>query len=155
MKSQITLSLYLIILIFVNTACFNSKKKEINIILDDRVKSFELKDIIIYSNTIDNSYNEIIDKKNVDKEAIINNFKVNIAPFDQILFIESDREIHISGNEAKVIIKTSIDLSIKEQKSRYKTTELVKLSKNSGQWKIIKESNLDLFRGFVFGEKIN
>ena len=153
MKTQIP-CLFFFILILLCSSCFNAEKKEIDAVLDNRIKSFEQKDKDLYSNCIINTYNDITNSENIDKTVLIKNFEVNVSPFDKITFSKSNREIHINKTSAKVVIETSIDLSIQDKMTRYNTVEQINLSKENGEWKIVKESNLDLFRGFVFGEKL-
>ncbi len=152
MKTACYYSLFFLLIVTLQS-CSNSEKKEINTLLDTRIKSFEQKNIDLYSECIYKEYNENIDGEKIYKDGVIKNFKINISPFDEITFIKSEREIYINGNNAKVVIKTSVSLSIKDKKSIYNTTEKINLSKTNSQWKIVKESKLDLFRGYVFGER--
>lgn len=135
-------------------SCYNSEKKEINNVLNKRQNAFEQKDETIYSDLILDSYRIESEGEISDKESVINQFKINISPFDKVSFVKSKREIFIKNFSAKVIIDCSIDLAIEDQTVNYNTKELLSLVKveNKG-WKISKESDLDLFRGFVFGEK--
>lgn len=135
-------------------SCYNSEKKEINNVLNKRQNAFEQKDETIYSDLILDSYRIESEGEISDKESVINQFKINISPFDKVSFVKSKREIFIKNFSAKVIIDCSIDLAIEDQTVNYNKKELLSLIKveNKG-WKISKESDLDLFRGFVFGEK--
>ncbi|NIQ13992.1 MAG: hypothetical protein GTO02_06200, partial [Candidatus Dadabacteria bacterium] len=72
--------------------------------MDTRIKSFEQKNIDLYSECIYKEYNENIDGEKIYKDGVIKNFKINISPFDEITFIKSEREIYINGNNAKVVI---------------------------------------------------
>ena len=107
----------------------------------------------MYSDCIEDDYKQENNKKFENKQTVIKNFKINISPFDKIKFTKSKRDIYISENNAKVIIDSSIDLTIRERRSTYNLKERINLSKKNGKWKITKESKLDLFSGFVFGEK--
>ncbi|MGH7885982.1 MAG: hypothetical protein ACRENO_09845 [Thermodesulfobacteriota bacterium] len=140
------------LLLFIS--CFNPDKKDINNLLDKRQKSFELKDENLYSDLIFENYNSLEDDKTVNKSNVIEQFKLNVSPFDSISFIKSKRDIYLENGSAKVLIEASIDLKIENEKSTYKTKELLNLIKiNNKEWRISKESKLDLFRGFVFGDK--
>lgn len=140
--------------IFFLISCFNSDKKEINEVLDRREKAFELKDEKLYSELITEDYKSGVDDKIINKEGLINQFRINVLPFDNIEFIKTERQIFVNNNTAKVIVDTSVDLSIENQTVNHNTKELLGLIKiNEKEWKLSKESDLDLFRGFVFGEK--
>lgn len=140
----------LFLLLFI--ACGNAEKKEINRILDSRIKAYESKDENAYSKLIIENYSVTKEGKTIDKEDVINQFKLNVSPFDKIHFSQSERRLSVEDGKASAVIDSIVDLSIDTEKVEYKTKELVVLSKNSSnQWKISKESELDLFRGFVFG----
>ena len=133
-------------------ACGNADKKDINRILDSRNNAYETKDEKAYAELIIQNYSVTKDGSKVDKEDVINQFKLNVSPFDKIHFSNSERRISVDDGKASVVIDSVVDLSIETEKVEYKTKELLVLNKNSsGQWKISKESELDLFRGFVFG----
>ena len=112
---------FLLGIILLASSCFNSEKKDINTVLDNRIKSFEQKDKNLYSTFIIDSYKEIINSEKTDKPGIIKNFELNVTPFDKIVFSKSDREIHINNNYAKEIINSSVDLNIEEKITRYST----------------------------------
>ena len=140
----------LFLLLFI--ACGNEDKKDINMLLDSRNNAYETKDEKSYSELIIQNYSVTKDGGKVDKEDIINQFKMNVSPFDKIHFSKSERRISVENGKANVVIDSIVDLSIEAEKVEYKTKELLVLNKNSSdQWKISKESELDLFRGFVFG----
>lgn len=142
----------LVVMTLLIVSCSNTDKNEINKLLDKRQEAFESRDENLYSELIIDSYNINSDGKNIDKDEIINQFKLNTSPFDKITFLKSKRQISIKDGTANVLIDTTVDLAIDSEKSKYNTKELLNLTKNSdNEWKISKESKLDLFRGFVFG----
>lgn len=143
---------FFIIFAILLISCNNADKKEINTLLDKRQDAFEAKDENLYSDLILDSYNINLDGKKIDKEEVVNQFKLNISPFDKITFLKSERQISIKDGKANVFIDTTVDLAIEKEKSEYNTKELLILTKNNNEnWKISKESKIDLFRGFVFG----
>ncbi len=146
--------LFLTISILLLLSCFNSDKKEINNLLDKRQKAFELKDEGLYSSLIVENYINDSNGKKIDKDGVINQFKINVSAFDKISFVKSKREIFVKKNSAKAILDTSIALTIDNETVNYSTKELLSFVKVDDKvWEISKESELDLFRGFVFGEK--
>jgi len=56
-----------------------------------------------------------------------------------------------NNTQADVYQKTQYRLTIGKDQSRYTVVEELELKKSDGGWKIIKESNVDLFRAFAFG----
>lgn len=149
MKYFFTLIILFFILII--TGCTSEDKKNISKILEKRELAFENKNEDLYSSYISGNYNVQMEDKSLGKEGVLKNFRSNVLAFDKIDFSHKDRSIYIDKNKAKVVQKTTVKLQLDDQVSNYKLTELLQLEKENGQWKIVKESDIDLFRGFVFG----
>lgn len=145
--------LVLFSLLFSVYSCNNKFDNDISAVLDKRKQSFEKKDIDTYKDLISAEY-EVTTRSGIKKRAdIIKEFKLNTTPFDKIEMSHSDRSVYNNGDTAKAVQKTLVLLEIDDKKTNYEITEVILLVKENGHWKISKESNLDLFRGFVFGEK--
>ena len=138
---------------FTFLSCSSSIDKEITTLLDSRKSAFEHKDTDKYGTLILSTYNVETRNGNKAKDDVIKDFKLNTTPFDSIEMSHSDRKVHNEDGKAKVVQKTSVLLSIEDQKTTYDITEVLILEKENGEWKISKESSLDLFRGFVFGKQ--
>lgn len=134
-------------------SCGGSIDNDIKNLLDTRKSAFEEKNAEDYGNLIITSYQAETRDGNKTKEDVLKDFRLNTTPFDSIEMSHSDRKVTKEGNEAKVVQKTIVLLQIEEQKTTYEITEVITLEKENGEWKISKESNLDLFRGFVFGKQ--
>ncbi len=146
-----TLLIVLIIPIFLVLACSNENKTAVNDILDKREKAFETKDQELYSGLISDRYSIVLNDREIDKDEIVKKFKINTTPFDTIEIQHSEREIEIGNDTATAVQKTKAKLVIEDESSVYEIREIIVLSRESGNWKISRESKIDLFRGFVFG----
>ncbi len=134
-------------------SCSGNIDREITLLLDSRKSAFEEKNPEKYSGLILSTYNVETRNGIKNKDDVIKDFKLNTTPFDSIEMKHSEREVHEEDGRAKVVQKTSVLLSIEDQKTTYDITEVLILEKKNGEWKISKESSLDLFRGFVFGKQ--
>ena len=141
----------IIFLILIIIGCTSEDKKSISNILEKRELAFENKDEELYSSYISDNYNVQMEEKTLGKEDVLKNFRSNVLAFDKIDFSHKDRSIYIDKSKAKVVQKTTVKLQLDDQSSNYKLTEFLQLENENGQWKIVKESDIDLFRGFVFG----
>lgn len=142
-----------LLIILISAACSNQSESGIIKVLNDREKAFETKDGKLYSSLISKEYRSMENGKEFGKEEIINWFKSNTTPFDNIDIEHSERSIETDGGNdtATVVQKTVVNLKIENETSVYETREMLKLQKKDESWKITKESKMDLFRGFVFG----
>jgi len=134
-------------------SCNNMVDKDIRILLNKRESAFEEKNPDKYKSLIISSYKVETRNGNKNKEDVLKDFRLNTTPFDSIEMSHKDREVIKEDGRAKVVQKTLVLLSIDDQKIKYEITEVLILEKENNEWKISKESNLDLFRGFVFGKQ--
>ena len=134
-------------------SCSNMVDKDITLLLDKRESAFEEKNPDKYKSLIISSYKVETRNGNKNNEDVLKDFRLNTTPFDSIEMSHKDREVIKEDGRAKVVQKTLVLLSIDDQKIKYEITEVLILEKENNEWKISKESNLDLFRGFVFGKQ--
>jgi hypothetical protein len=149
-KKPLFLFLLFFITLFV-TSCGDSDRKKIEEVLSNRKNAFETKNIDLYMSCISPSYKQETDGKVIGVEEIKRNFLSNVTLFDQIKLSYFDRSIYSGGNRASVTQKARVDVSIENDKSKFQLGENIKLEKINGKWKIVKESEADFLRGFVFG----
>ncbi len=128
-------------------SCESSNEEMINLVLDKRIKAFELKDPEIYSECIHEQYRTVSGKEIIDKKKLVSKFSDHLSIIEMVSFRESDRYIYINGNDARAMMLSSIEVKINNHSVKYKAKEVVNLSKSLGQWKITKESMLDLLSG--------
>ena len=149
---KLALNILAIFLLLSFYSCSNEEKNEISELLKKREEAFENKNEELYSTCISDNYKVTDSEKIIDKNGVIKNFKSNTLAFDKIEISHKDRSTYVKDNTAKVVQKTTVLLQLEDQKSSYKVTEIIHLTKEKESWKISKESKIDLFRGFVFGE---
>lgn len=137
---------YLVVIIFL-ASCGSSDEEEINLLLDKRVRSFQLKDPEMYSECIHENYRATSGEKVVDKHELVSRFKDQVSTIDTVSFGESERYIYINGTDARVMMLSSIDVKIDSYSMTYKAREVINLSKVLGKWRITKESMLNLLSG--------
>lgn len=146
------LSIFILILLI--ASCGNSDKKEIEELLSSRQKAFETKDLDLYLSCISPDYKEIKGDNAIGIEEIKKNFLSNVSIFDQIKISYSDRTLYQQGEKAQVVQKTAVEVKIENDQSRFLINEEIGFEKIKGKWKIVKESDGDFLKGFVFGGKI-
>jgi len=151
MKSPVFILFIFFIVSFLS--CNNKVDKDITLLLDKRESAFEEKNPDKYKSLIISSYEVETRNGNKNNEDVLKDFRLNTTPFDSIEMSHKDREVIKEDGRAKVVQKTLVLLSIDDQKIKYEITEVLILEKENNEWKISKESNLDLFRGFVFGKQ--
>lgn len=144
---------FLIIPVLLLAACNNGNNPEVVEVLDRREKAFESRDHELYASLISENYSAKEDGKVMDRDEIVKKFRSNTTPFDKIEIEHSERVIEVNkeANTANAVQMTVAKLRIDNESSVYKTREIITLRRENGEWKIIKESKIDLFRGFVFG----
>jgi len=153
-KPHPALIVFPLILLLFSFSCGSPDKKEIKKVLSDRQTAFENKDQKLYLSCISKEYNQKTEDKVIDIEEIKKNFESNTKVFDKVKITRKDISIYMKGdNLAEVYQKSLFKLKIEAESSTYKTVEKIVLEKKNGRWKIVKEADLDLFRGFVFGSK--
>ena len=137
---------YLVAIIFL-ASCGSSDEENINLILDKRIKAFQLKDPEMYSECIHEDYRAASEEGVVDKHKLVSRFKDQVSTIDTVSFGESERYIYINGKDARVMMLSSIDVKIGNYSMTYKAKEVINLSKVLGGWRITKESMLNLLSG--------
>lgn len=154
-KLRPALIVFPLILLLFSFSCGGSPDKEdIKKVLSDRQTAFENKDQKLYLSCISKDYNQKTEDKVIDIEEIKKKFESNTKVFDSMKITRKDISIYMkSDNLAEVYQKSLFKLKIEAELSTYKTVEKIVLEKKNGRWKIVKEADIDLFRGFVFGSK--
>ena len=128
-------------------SCESSDEDRINLLLDKRIRAFELKNPEMYSECIHEQYRMVSGEEIIDKQKLVSKFSDQVSIIDMISFSESDRYIYINGKDARVMMLSSIDVKTNNHSVRYKAKEVINLSKSLGRWKITKESMLNLLSG--------
>ncbi|HEX9830861.1 MAG TPA: hypothetical protein VGA94_04150, partial [Thermodesulfobacteriota bacterium] len=123
-------------------------------LLSRRHKAFESKDVDLYLSCISPDYKEEKGDQVIGIEDLKKNFLSNVSIFDQIEISYSDRSVYQQGEKADVVQKTAVEVTIENDQSRFQINEKLGLGKIKGKWAIVKESDADFLRGFVFGGKI-
>ncbi|NIT14873.1 MAG: hypothetical protein GTN99_11755 [Candidatus Dadabacteria bacterium] len=120
--------------------------------LSDREAAFENKDEKLYLSCISPDYKQQSDDKTIGREELKKWFESNTKVFDSMSINRKDISIYMKSDSlAEVYQKSLFNLQIEKETSPYRTVEKIVLEKKNGRWKIVKEADLDLFRGFVFG----
>ncbi len=142
---------YMVAVIFL-ASCGSSDEEKINLLLDKRTSAFELKDPGKYSECIHEDYRTVSGEEVMDKEKLVSRFSDHVSIIDTVSFGESERYIYINGTDARVMMLSSIDVKIDSYSMTYKAKEIINLSKVLGEWKITKESMLNLLSGTMILE---
>ena len=142
---------YMVAVIFL-ASCGSSDEEKINLLLDKRTSAFELKDPGKYSECIHEDYRTVSGEEVMDKERLVSRFSDHVSIIDTVSFGESERYIYINGTDARVMMLSSIDVKIDSYSMTYKAKEVINLSKVLGEWKITKESMLNLLSGTMILE---
>ena len=153
-KLHPALLVFTLILLLFTFSCGNSDNKEIKKVLSDRQAAFENKDTKLYQSCISPDYKQETKDKVIGIEDITKKFESNTKVFDTVKITRKDVSIYMKSDTlAEVYQKSLFNLTIEKDSSTYKTVEKIIFEKKNGSWKIVKEADLDLFRGFVFGTK--
>jgi len=142
------------VLLLLIVSCGKSDENEIEELLSRRHKAFESKDVDLYLSCISPDYKEEKGDQVIGIEDLKKNFLSNVSIFDQIEISYSDRSMYQEGEKAEVVQKTAVEVTIENDQSRFQINEKIGLGKIKGKWAIVKESDADFLRGFVFGGKI-
>ena len=151
MREKRLILLLLVFIPFLITHCGDSDRNKIEDLLLKRQKAFETKNVNLYMSCISPTYRQEKDGKVVGIEQIKKNFLSNVTLFDQIRVSHYDRNIYNTDKRVNVSQKTKVDVRLEEDNSRFQLGENIIFEKINGEWKIVKESNADFLRGFVFG----
>lgn len=155
MKNRVLIFfLPIFVLLLLIVSCGKSDENEIEELLSRRHKAFESKDVDLYLSCISPDYKEEKGDQVIGIEDLKKNFLSNVSIFDQIEISYSDRSMYQEGEKADVVQKTAVEVTIENDQSRFQINEKIGLGKIKGKWAIVKESDADFLKGFVFGGKI-
>ncbi|MGI9533847.1 MAG: hypothetical protein ACR2NW_02755 [Thermodesulfobacteriota bacterium] len=140
-------------ILIIAVSCVDKIEKDIVQVIEQRKTAYNKKNLELYSSILSKNYIKKVEDVEETNEIAEKNFNINTAPFDSIVMSHKDRTIYIDGDNAKVVQKTYVVLDIDKKKNNFELTEIILLSKEGNNWKITKESNIDLFRGYVFGKQ--
>lgn len=151
MKKNLSLIFSVFILLLLITSCGSPDRKEIEDVLSKRKKAFETKNLELYLSCISPSYREEKNGQVIGIEEVKRNFLSNVSIFDQIKISYSDRTIYHKSERADVAQKTAVEVRIEKEEGHFLLKENLGFEKIKGRWKIVKESDADFLKGFVFG----
>ena len=151
MKKNLSLIFSVFILLLLITSCGGSDRKEIEDVLSKRKKAFETKNLELYLSCISPTYREEKNGHVIGIEEVKRNFLSNVSVFDQIKISYSDRTIYHKGERADVAQKTAVEVRMEKEEGHFLLKENLGLEKIKGRWRIVKESDADFLKGFVFG----
>lgn len=149
---KFTLILFLGILTLV-CSCGDKTDKDISLVIEKRKTAYNNKNLELYSSILSENYLNKTDDVDENKEIAVKNFKISTTPFDVIEMRHKDRTVYKDGDKAKVVQKTYVLLEIDNKRNNFELTEIILLVIEDNNWKITKESSIDLFRGYVFGKE--
>ena len=151
MREKRLILLLLVFIPFLINHCVDSDRNKIEDLLSKRQKAFETKNVNLYMSCISPNYRQEKDGKVIGIEGIKKNFLSNVTLFDQIKVSHYDRNIYNTDKRVNVSQKIKVDVRLEEDNSRFQLSENIMFEKINGEWKIVKESDADFLRGFVFG----
>ena len=151
MREKRLILLLLVFIPFLINHCVDSDRNKIEDLLSKRQKAFETKNVNLYMSCISPTYRQEKDGKVIGIEEIKKNFLSNVTLFDQIKVSHYDRNIYNTDKRVNVSQKIKVDVRLEEDNSRFQLSENIMFEKINGEWKIVKESDADFLRGFVFG----
>jgi ketosteroid isomerase-like protein len=137
--------------LFFAASCGGDQDKAIEEVMSKRTEAFETKDADLYMTLIAPGYKQEKKGKVIGPGEIKKNFEVNVKLFDTVKLTHTDRTIYQDGDRAEVFQKTLVDAVDDEGKIRLKLNERILLARENGKWVIVRESDEDLFYGYVFG----
>jgi hypothetical protein len=151
MRKKLFLFFSIFILLSVFTYCGNSDREKIEGVLLKRTKAFETKKLDLYLSCISLNYREKKNGQATGIEELKRNFVSNTSIFDQIKISHSNRTIYLNGEKADVTQRTAIEVKLEKEEGRFVFKENIGFEKINGKWLIVKESDADFLKGFVFG----
>ena len=140
-----------LISLFFAVSCGGDRDKAIEEVMTKRTEAFETKDVDLYMSLIAPGYKQEKKGKVIGREEIKKNFEVNVKLFDTLHITHTDRTVYQDGDRAEVFQKTLVDALDDEGKSKLRLKEKILLARENGKWVIVRESDEDLFYGYVFG----
>ncbi|HSE83694.1 MAG TPA: nuclear transport factor 2 family protein [Thermodesulfobacteriota bacterium] len=151
MKKNLSFFLSVFILLLVVSSCGKSDEEEIEELLSKRQKAFETKNVELYLSCISPEYKQKKDETVIGVEEIKKGFITNVSVFDRIELSPFDRNIYQDGDKAEVFQKVKVNLKIEKEENQFVLREKLGLEKVNGKWFVVKESDADFLKGFVFG----
>lgn len=151
MNKGLSFFLSFFILLLVASSCGKSDEEEIGELLSKRQKAFETKNVELYLSCISPEYNQKKGDMVIGVEEIKKGFITNVSVFDRIKLSSFDRDIYRDGDKAEVFQKVRVNLRIEKEENQFVLREKLGLEKVNGKWFVVKESDADLLKGFVFG----
>ncbi len=151
MKEKLPFFCSVFILLFLIASCESSDRGKIEDVLSKRKNAFETKNLELYLSCISPSYKEERKGRVIGIEDVKRNFLSNVSLFDQIKTSYSNRTIYYKDAKADVTQKTAVEVKVEKEESHFIMKENIGFEKINGKWKIVKESDADFLKGFVFG----
>lgn len=151
LKKSLSFFLSVFILLLAVSSCGKSDEEEIEELLSKRQRAFETKNVELYLSCISLAYKQKKDDAVIGIGGIKKGFLTNVSVFDQIRLSPFDRSIYQDGKKAEVFQKVKVNLRIEGEENQFVLREKLGLEKVNGKWVVVKESDADFLKGFVFG----
>ncbi len=151
MNKSLSFFLSVFILLLAASSCGKSDEEEIEELLSKRQRAFETKNVELYLSCISPEYKQKNGDTVTGVEEIKKGFITNVSVFDQIKLSPFDRNIYQDGDKAEVFQKVKVNLKIEKEENQFVLREKLSLEKVNGKWLVVKESDFDFLKGFVFG----
>ncbi|MER3447462.1 MAG: hypothetical protein C4291_11765 [Candidatus Dadabacteria bacterium] len=149
-KPYLLFSVFILLSVFIS--CRNSDREKIEDVLSKRERAFETKNLELYLSCISPNYREEKNGRSIGIEEVKKNFLSNTSVFDQIKISHSNRTIYLNGEKAEVAQRTAVEVKLDKEEGHFTFKENIGFERIGGKWLIVKESDTDFLKGFVFGE---
>ena len=127
-------SLFFLLSVFFLLACQVSEEEKIYQMLNRRQEALQKRDLSLYLSCISRSYQDKEEDFNGLEKRIDGYFKT----FDRIAYSSWDRSVEIDGEKATAIQQFYLEAEKGGKKNRYSGKEVLFLTKEGKEWKIIK-----------------
>jgi hypothetical protein len=152
MIKKLSLLFSVFILLSFVTFCGNSDREKIEGVLSKRNKAFETKNLKLYLSCISPNYREEKNGQVIGIEEVKRNFVSNTSIFDRIKISHSYRTIYLKGEKADITQRNAVEVKLEKEEGHFMLKENIGFEKINGKWLIVKESDADFLKGFVFGQ---
>jgi len=152
MRKKLSLLFSVFILLSVSTSCGNSDREKIEGTLSKRKKAFETKNLKLYLSCISPNYRGEKNGQVIGIEEVKRNFVSNTSIFDRIKISHSYRTIYLKGEKADITQRNAVEVKLEKEEGHFMLKENIGFEKINGKWLIVKESDADFLKGFVFGQ---
>lgn len=152
MSKKLSLLFSVFILLSVVTFCGSSDREKIEGVLSKRNKAFETKNQKLYLSCISPNYREEKNGQVIGIEEVKRNFVSNTSIFDRIKISHSYRTIYLKGEKADITQRNAVEVKLEKEEGHFMLKENIGFEKINGKWLIVKESDADFLKGFVFGQ---